>query len=131
MSLALARALVLTEVVPWGPVAQALFVSVTKSVPFIQALLQTDAVSVERLEEELSRADVPVAENVEASRELLELLPRGLCTRLLAIPLRKEDGRVDVAHATRIVDGHIDRVGRGEHAASTALDVGALRELRE
>jgi len=115
VSLALARTLVLTDVVPWSQVAQALFVSATKDVPFVKALLDSAAISLDRLEEVLSRADVPPADRLQPNAELLERLPRGLCARFLAIPLRRgESGTVDVAfvdardeHAVREIAHHL------------------------
>lgn len=115
MTLDLARTLVLTEVVPWGPVAQALFVSATRGVPFVRALLDVEAISLERLEQELARADAPVCDKVAADAGLLERLPRGLCSRLFAVPLRKDkSGTIEVAladtrdaHAARELEHHL------------------------
>ncbi len=115
MTLDLARTLVLTEVVPWGPVAQALFVSATRGVPFVRALLDVEAISLDRLEQELARADAPVCEKVAADAGLLERLPRGLCSRLFAVPLRRDESGVIAvaladtrdAHAARELEHHL------------------------
>lgn len=86
VSLDLARTLVLTEVVPWGPVAQALYASVTRGVPFVRALIDTEALTLEKLEEELARADVPLASMLTPDMTLVDRLPRGLCARFFGVP---------------------------------------------
>lgn len=115
VSLDLARTLVLTEVVPWGPVAQALYASVTRGVPFVRALLDTEALSLEKLEEELARADAPMVTMLSPDMTLVEKLPRGMCGRFCAVPTGKDpNGTVELAladardaHARREFEHHL------------------------
>jgi hypothetical protein len=115
VSLDLARTLVLTEAVPWASVAQALFVSAMRDVPFVRALLDTEAITLERLEQELARAGAPACDAVTVDPSLADGLPRGLCGRLFGVPLRKDaGGTVDVAladardaHAAREFSHHL------------------------
>jgi hypothetical protein len=106
----LARALLNAEAVTPVPLARALFTVATEGVPLTRALLALNVVKEDRLEEELARVDVPTINQVVAVPELLDLLPAGLCSRLLALPIRRDPrtGTVDVA----VVDA------RDPHAAN-------------
>lgn len=130
VSLDLARTLVLTEVVPWGSVASALFLSTTKGIPFTRALLDGQSITLDRLEEELARADAPTVDDVTADPALLERLPRGLCRRLFAVPLKQgETGAVDVAfadvrdhHAIRELEHHLRAPVRAVRASFARVE---------
>lgn len=67
--------------------------------PFVRALLEAEAITPEALEHELSRSDLPVLRTVMPVAVLASALPRGLCQRLLAVPVRQDPytGTVDVA----------------------------------
>ena len=110
MTFELARALLNAEVVTPVPLARALFTVATEGVPLTRALIALHVVKEDRLEEELARVDVPTINQVVPVPELLDLLPAGLCSRLLALPIRRDPrtGTVDVA----VVDA------RDPHAAN-------------
>ncbi len=110
MTFELARALLNAEVITPVPLAKALFTAATEGVPLTRALLALGVVKEDRLEAELARVDVPTIHHVVPVPELLELLPAGLCSRLLALPIRRDPrtGTVDVA----VVDA------RDQHAAN-------------
>ena len=99
MTFELARALLNAEVVTPVPLARALFAVATEGVPLTRALIALGVVKEDRLEDELARVDVPTIHQVVPVPELLELLPAGLCSRLLALPIRRDPrtGTVDVA----------------------------------
>ena len=110
MTFELARALLNAEAVAPVPLARALFTVATEGVPLTRALIAMNIVPEKRLEEELGRVEVPTLHQVVPVNDLLELLPAGLCARLLALPIRKDPrtGTVDVA----VVDA------RDPHAAA-------------
>lgn len=110
MTFELARALLNAEVVTPVPLARALFAVATEGVPLTRALIALGVVNEARLEDELARVDVPTIQQVVPVPELLDLLPAGLCSRLLALPIRRDPrtGTVDVA----VVDA------RDPHAAN-------------
>jgi len=80
-------------------VEAALLAHARDGVPFVRALLDADAIGAEVLEQELSRSDVPTLRRVVPVQVLANALPRGLCRRLLAVPVRQDPytGTVDVA----------------------------------
>jgi Type II secretion system (T2SS), protein E, N-terminal domain len=106
----LARALLNAEIITPVPLARALYTVATEGVPLTRALLALGVVKEDRLEDELARIDVPTIHHVVPVPELLEQLPAGLCSRLLALPIRRDPrtGTVDVA----VVDA------RDPHAAN-------------
>lgn len=110
MTFELARALLNAEAITPVPLAKALFTAATEGVPLTRALLALGVLKEDRLEDELARVDVPTIHQVVPVPELLELLPAGLCSRLLALPIRRDPrtGTVDVA----VVDA------RDQHAAN-------------
>ncbi|MEO7111276.1 MAG: hypothetical protein ABI183_12630 [Polyangiaceae bacterium] len=110
MTFELARALLNAEIITPVPLARALFSVATEGVPLTRALLALGVVKEDRLEDELARVDVPTIHHVVPVPELLEQLPAGLCSRLLALPIRRDPrtGTVDVA----VVDA------RDPHAAN-------------
>jgi hypothetical protein len=97
--LPLARSLLVADVLTHDLLAEALFVSATRGVSLVRALLTLPAVDRPRLEQHLERGDVPYMRSVEPVVPLVQRLPRGLCERLLALPVRHDPrtGTVDVA----------------------------------
>ncbi|MBK6698028.1 MAG: hypothetical protein IPG50_38470 [Myxococcales bacterium] len=127
MSTALARALVLTEVLPWSSVAQALFLSTTKNVPFLHAVLELNLLPRERLEEELARADAPVAKTLVPDVTWLAKLPPGLCARLLALPVGKATGPGGKKQAVVALADPRDEHALGELTFHLGAEVVAVR----
>lgn len=99
MAFELGRALLLSDAVTSGALARALYAVATEGIPLPRALVSLGAVDPERLEEELARTDVPLVRHVVPVAELFEALPEGLCSRLLALPIRRDalTGTIDVA----------------------------------
>jgi hypothetical protein len=97
--LPLARSLLLADVVTREGLAEALLVSATRGTPLVRALLVARAIDPPRLERHLERGDAPCMRQVAPVLSLVEQLPRGLCERLLALPVRSDPltGTVDVA----------------------------------
>lgn len=89
---------------------RALFVHMSRSVPLLRALLDTGAVTASALDEELARSELPSVRTVVPILRLLEALPAGICTALLAAPIRLDarTGTVDVATADPF-DQHVGR----------------------
>lgn len=104
MSSELARSLLLAGAIAPDALARALFATLTDDVAFEEALLSAGAIDEPRLQAELARWDGPTIQNVTPVPELLARLPRGLCRRLLALPIRLDarTGTVDVA----VANGH-------------------------
>lgn len=99
MTFELARALLNAEAIAPVPLARALFTAATEGVPLTRAIVTLGVMTEERLEEVLANVDAPLIHNVVPVQELLDLLPAGLCSRLLALPIRRDarTGTVDVA----------------------------------
>ncbi len=134
MTFELARALLNAEAIAPVPLARALFTVATEGVPIPRALVALGIMTEERLEEELARVDVPNVQHVVAVPELMELLPAGLCSRLMVLPIRKDPrtGTVDVAvvdardpHAANEVGFFLQSPVRVVRASMAALE-GAL-----
>ncbi|MEO8797002.1 MAG: hypothetical protein ABI551_03885, partial [Polyangiaceae bacterium] len=134
MTFELARALLNAEAIAPVPLARALFTVATEGVPIPRALVALGIMTEERLEEELARVDVPNVQHVVGVPELMELLPAGLCSRLMALPIRKDPrtGTVDVAvvdardpHAANEVGFFLQSPVRVVRASMAALE-GAL-----
>jgi len=96
-----------TEVVSVDALERALYVAVSNDSPLEHALLDSGAMSPARLEEELARGDAPVLHGVVADVDLIDRLPTGLCSRLLAVPLRYDarSNTVDLA-VVNVFDTH-------------------------
>lgn len=107
MAVEFAKGLMVSEVVGVEALERALYVAVSNDSPLEHALLDTGALSEDRLEEELARGDAPVLHEVVADVELLDRLPAGLCSRLLAVPLRYDarSNTVDLA-VVNVFDTH-------------------------
>ncbi len=103
----LTKALLDEDVASARGVAEALHVAVSQGVPLVRALLETGAVGQEALSRVLAIADAPVVSRVVPARELVSLLPPGLCARLHVVPVRRDGmtGTVDVAMAD-VTDAH-------------------------
>ena len=110
MTTELAESLLFAEAVSPRTLARGLFLAATQEMPLVQALLATGAVDDAKLEAALAKpGDPPPLAAITPSLALVKRLPRGLCARLLAVPIGTdaESGDVDLA----LVDE------RDEHAA--------------
>ncbi len=78
--------------------------------PFLKVLTESQPGVAELLERVAERASIPLVRQVVAHPGLLEELPRGLCERLLVVPLSREPqtGTVDFAAADPL-DPHLAR----------------------
>lgn len=108
MTVELARRLMRSGVVSDADVEAALLKSVRGDVAFASVLAEQSPVLAQLLERELARLSTPSILTVRAAAELCQRLPEGLCTRLLAIPVRQDarTGTVDVA-AVDPLDPHV------------------------
>ena len=99
MSFELGRALLLTEAISPEGLGQALLSCARERVSLVRAILSTGAMTHERLEAELSRAETPSMRAVAPARELMARLPPELCVRLCVVPIRRDPqtGTIDVA----------------------------------
>jgi hypothetical protein len=99
MTFALARSLLLADAVTPDALAEALLVSATRGTSLVRALLTTRAIDPVRLEHQLEKGDAPYMRHVAPVMSLVQQLPPGLCERLLALPVRRDErtGTVDVA----------------------------------
>lgn len=134
----LTRALLLEEVSTRRRIAEALFLSVTGGVPLLGTLVDTEAAPAEILARYLARTDAPFLRVVAPVLELVDMLPPGICARLLALPVRLDPvtGTIDVCvahpedpHPANELAFHLRapvRVVRGTVAAIEE----ALRRLR-
>lgn len=134
----LTKALLLEEAASEEAIAEALFASVTGGVPLVQALTEAGAVSTEVLSRYLARTEAPFLRQVVPVAELMDRLPAGLCSRLLAVPVRRDaiTGTVDVVvadpgdpHPGREIAFHLGAPVRLVRASAAAIDE-ALRRLR-
>ena len=98
MSFELGRALLLTEAITQEGLGQALLASARDRVCLVRAILSVGAMTRERLEAEISRAETPSMRAVVPVKDLVGRLPPGLCARLCAVPVRRDPrtGTVDV-----------------------------------
>ncbi|WP_437803453.1 hypothetical protein [Sorangium sp. So ce693] len=108
MSLDLGRLLIAAGAVSKAEVEAALFVAVLRGIPFPRALIDRAAISERALEEELDRHGGLALRQVVGARELVARLPRAMCRRLGAVPIRIDPGvgTIDVAAADPL-DRHI------------------------
>lgn len=99
MSGDLALRLLASGAVRRADVEAALLVHARDGVPFVRALLDARAIGADVLEQELARSDLPTLRRVVPVPVLASALPKGLCERLLAVPVRRDPytGTVDVA----------------------------------
>ncbi|WP_437594169.1 hypothetical protein [Sorangium sp. So ce1000] len=108
MSLDLGRLLISAGAVSKAEVEAALFVAVLRGIPFPRALIDRAAISERALEDELERRGGLALRQVVGARDLVARLPRAMCRRLGAVPIRIDPGAgtVDVAAADPL-DRHI------------------------
>lgn len=107
MTVELARRLIESGV-PLADIEAALLLVVERGLPLPEALAERDPRLLAKVEQELSRSELPSVLTVRASPELYGRLPAGMCRRLLAVPVHVDPrtGRVDVA-AVEPLDPHI------------------------
>ncbi|WP_438020969.1 hypothetical protein WMF18_18700 [Sorangium sp. So ce315] len=108
MSLDLGRLLISVGAVSKAEVEAALFVAVLRGISFPRALIDRAAISERALEQELDRRGGLALRQVVGARDLVARLPRAMCRRLGAVPIRVDPGvgTVDVAAADPL-DRHI------------------------
>ncbi|WP_437728975.1 hypothetical protein [Sorangium sp. So ce861] len=108
MSLDLGRLLISAGAVSKAEVEAALFVAVLRGISFPRALIDRAAISERALEAELERRGGLALRQVVGARDLVARLPRAMCRRLGAVPIRADPGAgtVDVAAADPL-DRHI------------------------
>jgi hypothetical protein len=94
--------------VPLADIEAALLLVFDRGLSLPEALAERDPGLLARVEQELSRSDLPSVLTVRASPELCARLPTGMCRRLMAVPVHVDPrtGRVDVA-AVEPLDSHI------------------------
>ncbi|WP_438011488.1 hypothetical protein WME89_24285 [Sorangium sp. So ce321] len=108
MSLDLGRLLISAGAVSKAEVEAALFVAVLRGISFPRALIDRAAITERALEAELERRGGLALRQVVGARELVARLPRAMCRRLGAVPIRVDPGAgtVDVAAADPL-DRHL------------------------
>ena len=108
VSIDLGRRLIAAGVVPPEEVEAALFLSSVRGVPFTRVLLDRGAISAKSLEDELERVGGLGLRQVAGSADLVAKLPRAMCRRLAALPVRVDNvtGTVDVVAADPL-DAHV------------------------
>ncbi|AUX32801.1 hypothetical protein SOCE836_049480 [Sorangium cellulosum] len=108
VSLDLGRLLIAAGAVSKAEVEAALFVAVLRGISFPRALIDRAAISERALEAELERRGGLALRQVVGARDLVARLPRAMCRRLGAVPIRLDPGAgtVDVAAADPL-DRHI------------------------
>ncbi|MGK3962987.1 hypothetical protein WMF38_02205 [Sorangium sp. So ce118] len=108
MSLDLGRLLISAGAVSKAEVEAALFVAVLRGISFPRALIDRAAITERALEAELERRGGLALRQVVGAREVVARLPRAMCRRLGAVPIRVDPGAgtVDVAAADPL-DRHI------------------------
>jgi len=100
VSVELGRSLLLADALPAEALGRALLTSLATGRSLLAVLVDGGAIDEARLEAELARAGATPIENVKADRDLMALLPPGLCERMLVVPLRRDaTGAVHVAVA--------------------------------
>jgi hypothetical protein len=99
VSVEFGRRLLLSGAVGQSEIQAALFRHLGTGTPFIRALIEIGGVSERAIEEELMRSPAPVLDVVVPLPSLVDELPDGLCRRLYAVPVRRDErtGLVDVA----------------------------------
>lgn len=138
MTLEIARRLLASGAVSGTQTQTALFLHVTRPMPFLRALLDC-GVEPETIESELRRGDLPRLRNVIPAFELVQRLPFGMCAQLLAVPVRLDPitSTVDVAvadpfdsHVRQEFSFHLDSPVRLVQASLTSMQA-ALAHVEE
>jgi hypothetical protein len=108
VSIELARRLIAQGAVGHSEMKAALREQATTRVSLAQALFSTGALSEQALEQELCGTAFPVLDAVVPVAALVDDLPPGMCSALLAVPVRRDPrtGTVDVA-AVDPFDPHV------------------------
>ena len=109
MTLEIGRRLLSSGAVTGAQIQAALFRHVTQGVPFLRALVE-DGVDAQVISLEAARSPAPKLRNVAPALPVIKRLPAGICSQLLAVPVRVDPitATVDVAAADPF-DGHIQR----------------------
>ncbi|HEY6080574.1 MAG TPA: hypothetical protein VIW29_17290 [Polyangiaceae bacterium] len=138
MTVELARRLI-DSGVPLVDIEAALLQVVLEGVPLSEALAAREPGLLSRVEQELSRSELPSVLTVRASPELFARLPQGMCGRLMAVPVHVDprSGRVDVA-AVEPLDPHVGQefayhLGQPIRVLQASRDAvrGALERLQQ
>jgi hypothetical protein len=98
--LELAESLLLAESVSPRALARGLFLEATQQMSLVQALIVTGAIDEAKVEEAVAKkGDPPPLGTITPSLTLVQQLPRGLCARLLAVPIGRDaqTGEVEAA----------------------------------
>lgn len=139
MAVALSQALLVKGAVAEHALREALFVSVTRGVPFAAALVETGAIPPQVLESHLAATKGPTLQRVVPLAEAMERLPPGLAARLLAVPVRRDaiTGTVDVAvpdprdaHGAEEIGYHLGASVRVVRASLAAIEEALHRRSR-
>lgn len=101
MTLELAESLLLAEAVSPRALARGLFLDVTQRMSLVQALLATGALDEAKIEDALAKSSPDPLTTITPSLALVQRLPRGLCSRLLIVPIGTDaqSGAIDLAMA--------------------------------
>ena len=107
MTVELARLLLSSGTVPRAQLQAALFAAVRSGIPFPRALLLEAGLDEDALVREMAPGDVPAIRSVVPLVDAVARLPKGMCARLLAVPVRADPmtSTVDVA-AVNPLDPH-------------------------
>jgi hypothetical protein len=107
LSAELARRLIHSGAAP-ARVEAALFSALNRGVSLTQTVSELGPELLDLLERALDRADLPAIHSVRPLLSVVRSLPRGMCERLLALPVNREahGDRIDVA-AVDGLDGHV------------------------
>lgn len=108
MTVELARRLAQSGYLPDGEVEAALLDALRDERPFLVVLAERNEAHLALVQRELSASGVGAIHTVRAERALIEQLPRGLCDRLLAVPMRADPhtGALEVA-CVDALDPHV------------------------
>jgi hypothetical protein len=104
----LARHLVQSGVLSPADVEAALLHAVTTGQSFVKVLVARSPVNATLVDRELGRLGIPALQRVRLARDLARGVPRGMCARLLAVPVGRDidTGAVEVAAADPL-DPHV------------------------
>jgi hypothetical protein len=107
LSAELARRLIHSGAAP-AEVEAALFQAVQRGISLTQAVNELYPALVELLERALDRSDFPAIHTVRPLADVVRALPVGICERLLALPVHRDQRstRIDVA-SVDVLDGHV------------------------
>jgi hypothetical protein len=94
--------------VPSADIEAALLLALERGLPLHEAIAEHAPELLAVVEQQLTREDLPGVYTVRPAPELCSGLPSGMCQRLMAVPIHRDQrsGRVDVA-AVDALDPHI------------------------